>query len=217
MEKLIIENKKIIGNKDYFGISFAFLDDEKDTEIEMYVNGSNILEFKKQGVIRTTRWNLDELTMWLRDFIDNLKEDPYPVEVKGRYAAEKDDNARDFESDDEDEMDNLEGSKAGIELEQDSIVPKDITKARIVALRYNNAIIAYRFKTDKGSYDMTKNTALKYGISGYKIEKVITVSVRNGFYISKKELETRTLVPDISDCEEDCKLLIEVFFNNLNA
>ena len=32
MEKLIIENKKIIGNKDYFGISFAFLDDEKDTE-----------------------------------------------------------------------------------------------------------------------------------------------------------------------------------------
>ena len=105
MEKLIIENKKIIGNKDYFGISFAFLDDEKDTEIEMYVNGSNILEFKKQGAIRTTRWNLDELTMWLRDFIDNLKEDPYPVEVKGRYAAEKDDNARDFESDDEDEMD----------------------------------------------------------------------------------------------------------------
>lgn len=120
-------------------------------------------------------------------------------------------------TDDEDEMDNLEGSKAGIEMEQNSIVPKDITKVRIVALRYNNAIIAYRFKTDKGSYDMTKNTALKYGISGYKIEKVITVSVKNGFYISKKELETRTLVPDISDCEEDCKLLIEVFFNNLNA
>ena len=121
------------------------------------------------------------------------------------------------DSDDEDEMDNLEGSNTGIELEQASIVPKDITKVRIVALRYNNAIIAYRFKTDKGSYDMTKNTALKYGISGYKIEKVITVSVKNGFYISKKELETRTLVPDISDCEEDCKLLIEVFFNNLNA
>lgn len=121
------------------------------------------------------------------------------------------------DSDDEDEMDNLEGSKTGIETEQNSIVPKDITKARIVALRYNNAIIAYRFKTDKGSYDMTKNTALKYGISGYKIEKVITVSVKNGFYISKKELETRTLVPDISDCEEDCKLLIDVFFNNLNA
>lgn len=121
------------------------------------------------------------------------------------------------DSDDEDEMDNLTGSKAGIEMEQNSIVPKDITKVRIVALRYNNAIIAYRFKTDKGSYDMTKNTALKYGISGYKIEKVITVSVKNGFYISKKELETRTLVPDISDCEEDCKLLIEVFFNNLNA
>ena len=104
-KRLMIDNKKLIGNKDYFGIAFAFLDDEKDTEIEMYVNGSNILEFKKQGVIRTTRWNLDELTMWLRDFIDNLKEDPYPVEVKGRYAAEKDDNARDFESEDEDEMD----------------------------------------------------------------------------------------------------------------
>ena len=105
MEKLMIENKKLIGNKDYFGISYAFLDDEKDTEIEMYVKGSNILEFKNQGAIRTTRWNLEELAMWLRNFIDNLREDPYPVEVEGRYAAEKDDNARDFETEDEDEMD----------------------------------------------------------------------------------------------------------------
>ena len=105
MEKLMIENKKLIGNKDYFGISYAFLDDEKDTEIEMYVNGSNILEFKNLGTIRTTRWNLEELAMWLRNFIDNLREDSYPVEVEGRYAAEKDDNARDFETEDEDEMD----------------------------------------------------------------------------------------------------------------
>ena len=71
----MIENKKLIGNKDYFGISYAFLDDEKDTEIEMYVNGSNILEFKNLETIRTTRWNLEELAMWLRNFIDNLKED----------------------------------------------------------------------------------------------------------------------------------------------
>lgn len=105
MKKLIVDSKKIIGNKDYFGIAYAFLDDKKDTEIEMYVNGSNILEFKNQGAIRTTRWNLDELASWLRDFIDNLKEDPYPVVVKGRYAAEKDDNARDFDTDDFDEWD----------------------------------------------------------------------------------------------------------------
>ncbi len=98
-------DKKLIGNKEEFGIEIAFSNECKDTEIAMYLKGKNILEFKHEGKIFTTCWDLDELAMWLRDFIDNLKEDPYPVEVKGRYAAEKDDNARDFESEDEDEMD----------------------------------------------------------------------------------------------------------------
>lgn len=53
----------------------------------------------------TTRWNLDELAFWLRDFLDHAKEDPYPVEVDGEYVAIKDINARDFDTDDDEEFD----------------------------------------------------------------------------------------------------------------
>lgn len=94
----------LIGNKNIFAIGYAFLEDG-DTEITMFIEGKNILEFTNGGILRTTRWNLDELTMWLREFVDNLQEDPYPVEVEGRYAADKDDNARDFDSEDEEEFD----------------------------------------------------------------------------------------------------------------
>ena len=49
----------------------------------------------------TTQWNLDDITLWLRSFIDHLNEDPYPVEADGEYAAIKDINAREFDSDDD--------------------------------------------------------------------------------------------------------------------
>ena len=45
------------------------------------------------------------MVLWLKDFISNLSQDPYPVDVAGIYAAEKDDNARNFDSDDEDVFD----------------------------------------------------------------------------------------------------------------
>ena len=45
------------------------------------------------------------MVLWLKDFISNLSEDPYPVDVADIYAAEKDDNARNFDSDDEDVFD----------------------------------------------------------------------------------------------------------------
>ena len=50
----------------------------------------------------TTRWYLDELATWLRQFIDAMAEDPYPVQCEEQYAAQKDDAARDFDSDDVD-------------------------------------------------------------------------------------------------------------------
>ncbi len=91
--------------KDIFSIKYSFFDDTKETEISMFVNGNNILAFKRNGVEYTTRWNLDELAFWLRDFIDNMKNDPFPVEVDGEYAAIKDINSRDFDCDDEEEFD----------------------------------------------------------------------------------------------------------------
>ncbi len=71
-------------------------------EIQECVDG--ILAFERDGRELTTRWDLDELTAWLRAFLEHMREDPYPVEAVGEYAAQKDDAARDFETDDEDEM-----------------------------------------------------------------------------------------------------------------
>lgn len=92
-------------DKSFFSLEYHFFDDSHTTEISMFVDGKNILEFERDGEIRTTRWNLDELVMWLREFLDNMKEDPYPVDCEGDFAAQKDDKARNFDSDDDDVFD----------------------------------------------------------------------------------------------------------------
>ena len=88
-----------------FTITYNFIDGTHETELSMNINGNNILAFERDGVILTTRWNLDELAEWLRHFIDHMVDDPYPINVDGEYAAMKDINARNFDSDDEDEFD----------------------------------------------------------------------------------------------------------------
>ena len=91
-------------NNTLFTINYTFFDDTRETEIAMIVDGNNILGFKRDGKDFTTRWNLDELAFWLRDFLNNMKEDPYPVEAVGEYASEKDISARDFDSEDDEEL-----------------------------------------------------------------------------------------------------------------
>ena len=96
---------RAIGNPNEFSVEYEFFDDSHDTEISIYVEGENILAFERNGEQLTTRWNLDELAEWLRQFIDEMTEDPFPVDCGGEYAAQKDDAARDFDSDDEEEFD----------------------------------------------------------------------------------------------------------------
>ena len=71
----------IIGNKESFAISYEFFDETRETELSMFIDGQNILEFERNGQNLTTRWNLDDLVEWLRRFIDNMAEDPFPFEV----------------------------------------------------------------------------------------------------------------------------------------
>ena len=97
-----MKNKCLIGSKKYFAIEFSFYDETHETELAVFVNGENILAFERNETILTTRWNLDELALWLREFIDHMTDDPYPVNCDGMYAAMKDENARDFDSDDDD-------------------------------------------------------------------------------------------------------------------
>lgn len=94
-----------ISNSKSFSLTYNFFDDTHETELSMMIGENNILAFKRGNSILTTRWNLDELVLWLRGFIDTMAEDPYPVEADGEYAAIKDINARDFDSEDEDEFD----------------------------------------------------------------------------------------------------------------
>ena len=94
-------DKTIIGNIDKFAIGYNFYDDTRVTELFLYIDGVNVLEFAVGGQVVTTKWNLDDLAFWLRHFIDNMGDDPYPFDVKGLCAAEKDENARSFESDDD--------------------------------------------------------------------------------------------------------------------
>ncbi|MGI6203721.1 MAG: hypothetical protein ACOYJH_00345 [Anaerovoracaceae bacterium] len=96
---------KCIGDKKKFAIEYSYFDESHETEIAMYINGTNILEYKRNGMVLTTRWDLDDIVEWLRHFIDNMKDDPYPVEAEGKYAAQKDISARDFDSDDDAEFD----------------------------------------------------------------------------------------------------------------
>ena len=91
--------------KDTLTIKYSFFDESRETELAMLVNGNNILGYKRDDVSYTTRWNLDDIAFWLRDFLDNMREDPYPVETEGEYAANKDIAARDFDSDDDEEFD----------------------------------------------------------------------------------------------------------------
>lgn len=97
--------KNIVGNKYNFAIEYGFDDVDRTTEIAMYVNGTNILAFSRDGKMFTTKWNLDEIVLWLRDFITVKDKSAFPVEVEGEYAAIKDINARDFDSEDDDEFD----------------------------------------------------------------------------------------------------------------
>ena len=98
-------NEKIIGAKEQFAIEYVFFDDTQETELSVFVYGVNILAFERNCEKLTTRWKLEELVLWLRKFITDLREDPYPVNVDGQYAAMKDKNAREFDSDDDNEFD----------------------------------------------------------------------------------------------------------------
>ena len=97
-------DKNVIGNKSKFAVEYSFFEDHT-TEIALFIKNKNILAYTKNGQNLTTRWNLDELVLWMRSFIDAMQPDPYPVECDGDYAAAKDINARDFDSDDDDILD----------------------------------------------------------------------------------------------------------------
>lgn len=91
----------VIGNPSDFAIGYRFIGDDRFTVLSMYARGRNLLGFTEEGEHHTTRWAyLEGLVAWLKSFADNMADDPYPLEVEGEYAAQKDDAAREFDSND---------------------------------------------------------------------------------------------------------------------
>lgn len=95
---------------------------------------------------------------------------------------------------------------------QVGVVPDGITSIRAVALKYDGKVIAFRFKTDKGTFDMSKEVATQYGLSGFKSEKFIALKNVNGILMSETEMQKNVLIPDVSENEADCRKLISTIF-----
>ncbi len=101
----IIEDQTIVGDSDDFAIGYAFIGEDRITEISMYVGDANILGFVKGGTHCTLRWAyLEGLLAWLKGFACNMKEDPFPVDVEGEFASERIANALGSGPEDEDEF-----------------------------------------------------------------------------------------------------------------
>ena len=62
-------NTYTISDSAEFTITYSFFDETHETELSMLINGINILAFERNDTVLTTRWNLDELAEWLRNFL----------------------------------------------------------------------------------------------------------------------------------------------------
>ena len=99
----------IIGNKEKLGFELKKVSDSDHTcKLKLYAGGKNICEWKDSDgkTHREIWWDLDELINYLHDTIGFIcDDDPFPIDnVTGECASELDNNARDFESDNNEEM-----------------------------------------------------------------------------------------------------------------
>lgn len=92
------------------------------------------------------------------------------------------------------------------------VVPDGIKKVRVVALKYSGEVIAFRFKTNLGSFDIRREAAARYGLGAFKTETFITLKSVGGLLMSDSERKKGICVPDVSSCREDCDKLMNAVF-----
>lgn len=106
----------IIGDEQQFAIGYSFFPRESNTsenwpmnrctEIRLFLSGADIMGFSRHGEHVQPAWDFDDLVAWLDDFARDAHEEPFPIpNVPGSCLTELDDNARDFDTDDQDEFD----------------------------------------------------------------------------------------------------------------
>lgn len=107
---------EVIGDTEQFAIGYAFLPREPNTsenypmhqctEMAMVVAGTNLMGFTRDETACTVRWQLDEAVEFLDEFARNSRDEKFPfADVPGCCLAELEYNARDFDTDDDDEFD----------------------------------------------------------------------------------------------------------------
>lgn len=160
-----------------FAILYKFFDESHETEISMMINGNNILSFENDGRILTTRWNIDGLALWLREFLNHMEEDPYPVEAEGEYAAIKDINARNFDSDDDEEFDAYYDKLDEWNFRHRWHPASD---GAIVADLYFQ-LIGENVEISWNNCELEDGVCFKYKLGGKRIPKEQFVSVINSF------------------------------------
>lgn len=115
--------------------------------------------------------------------------------------------------DEESEVQTKSWRTSGVSTEEViSIVPDAILDCRVVALVYDNNTIAYRFKTNVGSFDMSRDVASQYGLAPDKVTKFTRLMLVNDIFMTKGEYEAGRLIPDISNSKVDCDRLFKALF-----
>lgn len=198
----------------YFDITCKNIIDLGNSDYQFEFNESNV-------IFKICNLNSDNEVFYFtfsngKEFSDAWVQSQYLEELFKLYSEDKEfkselQNSK-FSNEDEEEL--LPSWRTGVvsELPSKSVVPDNVSEVSIVALVYNDKIIAYRFKTDKGNFDVTREVALKYGISEYKMEKCVRLENHNGILMSKGEVSRGRCIPEISNNEEDCKKLFDILF-----
>lgn len=80
---------QLIGNKDSFAIEL--MKDKWAYQLSVYVQGNDILKFKKEGAIYPYRWReCQDIIEWINKNIEYiLNDDEFPLSISANSSAEK--------------------------------------------------------------------------------------------------------------------------------
>ena len=174
-----MKNYKCFNQVENFNIKYMYFDDLNEIEIQMLINGHNILGFQRGNKSYTTRWNLDELVLWLRTFLDNISLDPYPVDSDVEFAALKDIDARKFDAENIEEFDKYYDMLDEWDMRHRWHTAND---GAILADIYFQ-LVDDNIEISWNNQDAEKDVDFKYKLGGAKIPKQMFISTVNDFLI----------------------------------
>lgn len=146
------------------------------------------------------------------DGIEDLPEMGGEADSSDEFEDITSDFMEDLSDSDEEPVEDGKFSGLNLDPTQDAIVPDGITQIRLVGLKFNSKIVAYRFKTNKGEFDITMDAATKAGHGGIRVLTAIQLMPMNGLLLTASEKTKKVCIPDVSNCEQDVNKLFNLLF-----